>query len=97
MTKITRAKIEEAEVVDITDMPLSEVIIILTALMDKGFEYLEKDAYEAWGCIESTIKAVRHRMETDEELARRQAIYEANEKRELKEYKRLKAKFDPGQ
>lgn len=93
---LQRTKIEDSKEIYIDGMDLPDLKAKIEKLIDEGYEYVSVNTYMNYECPSTDIKAVKYRMETDEELARRQARYDEYEKRDRIQYERLKAKFDPG-
>lgn len=93
---LQRTKIEDSKEIYIDGMDLPDLKIKIEKLIDEGYEHISVNTYISYGCPLTEIKAVKYRMETDKELATRQARYDEYERHDRAEYERLKAKFEPG-
>lgn len=93
---LQRTKIEDSKEIYIDGMDLPDLKAKIEKLIDEGYEHVSVNTYMYYECPSTDIKAVKYRMETDEELAMRQARYDEYERRDRDHYERLKAKFDPG-
>lgn len=74
---------------------IDDLIETLRDLRAKGYERIEVESYEQYGSITTETKAIKRRLETDEELEARVQRTKHYENVERQQYERLKAKFEP--
>lgn len=91
-------KVKVSDDIDITDLPISELMITLNELELKGATHIDVDAEESYGCAILEIEAYYYREENDQEYRSRMQKYEneqeAQRKRELQQLEQLKAKYE---